>query len=111
MIGKRTFFQRPFAAICLLAGITILSLYLIFNSGDRQEGGGDIGYSITLKHYGIDAREMETSVAIPLEDALSAIPGADRITTISENGQTRAFVDFQKKRRGVNGGKTSITTV
>ena len=99
MIEKRTWFQRPLAALCLLSGITILSGYIILNSEGRWKGGGEESYRITLRHYGNDAREMETSAAIPLEDALSAIPGIDRITTQSENGQVRAFVSFRQKSR------------
>jgi len=100
MTAKRDWFQKPLAAICMLAGITVLSGYIIFNSDGRRTGGEDIVYSITMRHYGIDANQMERDVSIPLEDALSAIPGIDRITTLSENGQVRVYAGFRADRRG-----------
>ena len=100
MTEKRTWFQRPFAAFFIIAGLAILSGYIILNSEGRREGGGEIGFGINYKHYGSDAREMETTVAIPLEDSLSAIQGIDRIMTMSENGRVRAYVTFRPNRRG-----------
>ena len=99
MTEKRNWFQRPLAAFCLLTAITILSAYIILNPEEKREaGGGEISYRITLRHYGTDAHEMESSAAIPLEDALSAIPGINRIMTMSENNRVRAFINFRKKR-------------
>ena len=104
MIEKRCWFQRPLASYCLLAAIAVLSVYTIINADKGQKSRGEANYRITIRHYGIDANEMETSTAIPLEDALSAIPGANRIMTISENGRVRAFVNFPQKRRFLSKG-------
>ena len=97
---RRDWFQRPLAALFLLAGIAILSGYVILNAEGRREGGGEIGFGITFRHYGSDAREMETTAAIALEDALSAIPGIDRIVTMSENDRVRAYASFRHDRGG-----------
>ena len=99
MTEKRSWFERPIAALCIILALTILSVYIILNSGTQQEGGGEIAYRITMKHYGIDAREMERSIAIPLEDALSAIMGIDRIMSLSENGQVRLYINFRPGRK------------
>ena len=99
MTEKPGWFQRPLASCCLLAVIAVMSVFALINSGEGRESGGDITYRITIRHYGVDAGEMEKSTAIPLEDALSAIPGADRILTISENSRVRAFVTFPPRRR------------
>ncbi|MCL2318952.1 MAG: efflux RND transporter permease subunit, partial [Treponema sp.] len=105
MAEKRSWFRRPMASCCLLMGITILSSYIILSSEGRREGGEEISCSVTLKHYGVDAGEMETAAAIPLEDALSAIPGISRIRTVSENGRVRAFAGFRRDRPGFSGGE------
>ena len=99
MTEKRSWYGRPLAACCLLAALTILSAYIILSPGDKREGGEGIFYRITIRHYGTDAREMEINAAIPLEDALSAIPGLERIMTVSENGRLRAFASFRHSRR------------
>ena len=96
MVHKQGWFGRPLAALCILAGVTILSVYIIFGSDGKREGNGDTGYRITFRHYGTDAGEMEKTAAIPLEDALSAVPGISRILTQSENGRVRAWVSFNR---------------
>jgi multidrug efflux pump subunit AcrB len=37
---------------------------------------------------------MERSIALPLEEALSALPGLNSLSTVSENGRVRAFARF-----------------
>ena len=97
--GSMRWFQRPLAACCLLTALAILSAYKILGPQEHRESGAEeISYRITLRHYGTDAHEMESSAAIPLEDALSAIPGVNRIMTTSENGRVRAMVNFREKR-------------
>ena len=101
MAERRSWFERPLAALCILAAVTILSLYIILSSDGRREDRDEIGFRVTLRHYGNDAHEMESTVAIPLEDALSAIPGISRIMTLSENSSARAYVTFNRRRRGL----------
>jgi multidrug efflux pump subunit AcrB len=43
---------------------------------------------------------MERTITIPLEDALSAVPGAKNIQSSSENGRTRVFVRFNGEAKG-----------
>jgi multidrug efflux pump subunit AcrB len=84
------------AALCLLGGILLLSLFALMNGegGDYRLSPSD--YSVTFRHYGVDAREIERTIAIPLEDALSAIAGVNRVVTLSENSRLRAYAGFHR---------------
>lgn len=87
--------DRPKRALAVLLSVLLLSVSLVLAPRDtstRQER--DPSYVITLRHYGIDGREMERTVAIPLEDALSAIPGVTHVLTTSEQGKVRCFIRF-----------------
>jgi len=92
--------ERKKAALCLLAGICAVSLFVIINSGEkiRETTGG--AYVVKIRHYGIDAAEMERSVTVPLEDALFSISGIMTVQSSSENSLSNVFVRF---RPGVSG--------
>jgi len=64
----------------------------------NENTGG--AYVVKIKHYGIDAVEMERSITIPLEDALFSIPGIRTIQSSSENSLSSVFISF---RQGVKG--------
>ena len=100
MREKLSWFRRPLGAICVLLSLTILSVYVILNAEGRRDDTKEISYRVTIRHYGSDVHEMERIAAIPLEDALSAIPGIIRILTRSENSQVRAYAYFRRNRRG-----------
>jgi len=100
IMDKPSWLQKPIAAICLLLAIVSVSLAIIANPGSVKSSAKKISYAVTIRHYGVDVREMERRVAIPLEDALSSLPGAVNVLTSSENGQVRAFVRFEKNSRG-----------
>ena len=100
VMNKPSWLQKPIAAICLLLAIVSVSLAIIANPGSVKSSAKKISYAVTIRHYGVDVREMERRVAIPLEDALSSLPGAVNVLTSSENGQVRAFVRFEKNSRG-----------
>jgi len=77
-----------------------MSLFVIINSSEKVkqiEGGS---YVIKILHYGIDAEEMERTVTIPLEDALSAISGVVSVQSSTENSQSRVFIRFKQKGKG-----------
>jgi multidrug efflux pump subunit AcrB len=91
--------QRPVAALCAVLALTAVSVFGIREGrGDRQNR--DSGYTITLRHHGVNAAEMERSAAIPLEDALSSIAGVKTLISTSENGRARIFVRFDGKAPG-----------
>jgi multidrug efflux pump subunit AcrB len=94
--AKPSWLEKPIAAICILLMVISVSVVVIGNSSSTQQRSAKKpGYAVTIRHYGVDVREMERTVAIPLEDALSSLPGVTNVLTSSENGQVRAFVRFE----------------
>ena len=100
MTEKRSWFEKPLTALFILTGILIFSFYTFFYSNTFRSGNNSSDYSITLRHYGWDAEEMEKRAAIPLEDALSGIYGIERIVSISENNRVRVYVSFHNAGNG-----------
>ncbi|MDR1059549.1 MAG: efflux RND transporter permease subunit, partial [Treponema sp.] len=94
----RGFLDRPVASLCLLGALAALSFFILLKGDYFDPGEGDErGYVVILRHYGQDAREMERTAAIPLEDALALIPGIKGIFSSCEYGQVRVFAEFYKK--------------
>lgn len=101
MTPRPTWLQKPVAALGVIFALTALSVFMVIRGEDRGENRSrNSGYTITLRHYGVNAREMERTAAIPLEDALSSIGGIKNMMTTSENGKVRAFVRFGRKVPG-----------
>jgi multidrug efflux pump subunit AcrB len=92
--------KRKKSAFCILTGIISVSLFVISASNEKikQTTGGF--YVVKIMHYGIDSAEMERTVTIPLEDALSAISGVMSVQSSAENNQSRVFVRFKPGGRG-----------
>jgi multidrug efflux pump subunit AcrB len=91
---------RKKASLCILIGVCAISLCVILFYREQGRGIGGEFYAVSIRHYGIDAREMERNVAIPLEDALSAISGVHSVQSSSENSLARVFVRFGRNSRG-----------
>jgi multidrug efflux pump subunit AcrB len=92
--------KRKKACLCILAGICSVSFFVIINSNGKikeNEGGS---YVVKIRHYGLDAAEMERSVTIPLEDALSAVSGVMTVQSSSENSLSSVFIRFKPGGRG-----------
>ena len=54
------FIERPVAALCVCAALLCVGVIVIFERGRTgQETAGQDFYAVSLKHYGMDAREME----------------------------------------------------
>jgi multidrug efflux pump subunit AcrB len=92
--------ERKKAALCILAGIFSISLFVIINSGEKIKENQGGSYVVKIRHYGIDAGEMERSITIPLEDVLFAIPGVMSVQSSSENSLTSVFIRFKSEGRG-----------
>lgn len=90
-------FSRPVTVLCALAAVLALAGVLLsrVELGTRQSSAAS-AYSVTIRHYGVDAREMERSVAVPLEDRLSEIPGATEVRSTSEYGKAQATIVLRK---------------
>ncbi|MDR1899254.1 MAG: efflux RND transporter permease subunit [Treponema sp.] len=94
--------HRKITSLCICAGIAVLSVFVIIRGGEGRAGGTE-SYTVTLRHYGVDAEEMERSVAVPLEDALSAVPGLRDMESSSENSSVRVFVRFDGRGQDTYG--------
>ncbi|MDR3166553.1 MAG: efflux RND transporter permease subunit [Treponema sp.] len=91
-----TWLERPAAALCILLAAGALSLAVLAGRENvplRETGSP--GFTLIFRHYGVDVREMERTVAIPLEDTLSTVKGVKHILSSSENGQVRVFVTLE----------------
>lgn len=88
-------YGKPVAALCATACMLAISTLLLAGAefGPREAASKEF-YAVTLRHYGVDAREMERSVAIPLEDALAAAAGATETSSTCEYGMARVLVHF-----------------
>jgi len=87
--------SKPKRTLALLLLLLLVSAALIVRQGPGSAGTDqDPSFVITIRHYGVEGREMERTVAIPLEDTLSAIPGISNLLTTSEQGKVRAMVRF-----------------
>ncbi|MDR1467875.1 MAG: efflux RND transporter permease subunit [Spirochaetaceae bacterium] len=103
---KHGFIGRPVAALCVCAALLCVGAIVIFERGRAGPGmSGQDFYAVSLKHYGVDAREMERSVTIPLEDALYALPGVKQVTSVSDNAQSRVSVLFAAGKPGDRAGR------
>jgi len=92
--------ERKKACLCILAGICTFSLFVIYNSDETIKESSGNSYVVKIKHYGLDAAEIERSITIPLEDALSAIPGIMSVQSSSENSLSRVFIRFKQGGKG-----------
>ncbi len=94
-------YARPVAAACAALAAIAASVYVLAGAeyGPR-ESSAHAAYAVTIRHYGVDAREMERSVAVPLEDAMASIAGALEVSSDSEYGKARVLVRFSP---GVDG--------
>jgi multidrug efflux pump subunit AcrB len=97
--------ERPIGALCLSSGLLICSLFIVTSVANTASIEDALVWTITIKHYGVDAKEMERAAAIPLEDALSAIENIKSIVTSSENGSVRAYIVFNNTRAFFGGAK------
>jgi multidrug efflux pump subunit AcrB len=95
--------NRKIASLCICFGIAVLSVFVIIRDEGAGPEGGMESCLVTLRHYGVDAEEMERSVAVPLEDALSSIPGLRDMESSSENSVVRIFARFDGKVRDTYG--------
>jgi len=95
-----TWLKRKKASLCILAGICALSLFAIITPQENKTQNSGGTYAVKIKHYGIDAAEMEKSITIPLEDALSSISGVMSVLSSSENSLSSVYIRFKEGTQG-----------
>jgi multidrug efflux pump subunit AcrB len=92
--------ERKKAALCLLTGVCSISLFVIINSGVKINENKGGFYVVKIRHYGVNAEEMERSITVPLEDALSAVQGIMSLHSSSENSLSSVFIQLKPEARG-----------
>ena len=79
----------------MLAVLLVVSVLAALNARWGPESdSGDYVLRVTFRHYGVDAGELERTIAIPLEDALGKIPGCNTIVTTVDYALVRVSVRF-----------------
>lgn len=89
-------YGRPAAAACVCLAILAASAYLLASADLGGREARPEAFAVTIRHYGVDAREMERSVAVPLEDGLAALPGVVELTSECEYGKARVYIRFAR---------------
>lgn len=54
---------------------------------------------VTIRHYGVDARELERTIAMPIENALSGIEGCEGIVTSIEYSTVRVSIIYSVNQK------------
>jgi HAE1 family hydrophobic/amphiphilic exporter-1 len=94
-----TFIHRPIATVLLMAGLLLCGLvsYRLLPVGALP----NVNYptiQVTAQLPGADPQTMASSVATPLEQQLSQIPGLTQLTSASGLGYTQLSVQFELTR-------------
>lgn len=97
---QKNYLHRPITALCLsIALVTLSVIAIVKGSGTGKIGREDRWYAVTLRHFGVEAEELERSIAIPLEDGIFPLPGLREVRTTIEAGRVRTLVRFQASQR------------
>jgi multidrug efflux pump subunit AcrB len=90
-------YKRPvlcfsvFACVCILLGFLCAGLKIGQSFEKRY-----LIYTIRFEYYGTDAREMEKTIIIPLEEKIAALSGLVELTSVCEYGKSYTTVYFVK---------------
>ncbi len=84
-----TWFRRKATIVSVLL---ILLVLLVAALRSLQFGPscavGPAVFSVSMEYFGVDAEEMERLVTVPLEDAIAALSGMQRLRSTSEYGKS-----------------------
>ena len=97
---KKSWIERKKANLCVLLVLITVSLSVIILPDNKSMQNESDLFAVTIRHYGINSKEMERTVAIPLEDSVSQIPGVISIKSLCENNMARLIVNFKSKESG-----------
>ncbi|GMO28853.1 MAG: hypothetical protein Ta2F_04240 [Termitinemataceae bacterium] len=95
-MNTKTWLNKPVAAASIAFIILSAALVLAINALNNNGSDDLSAFSITIKHYGINAKEIERTIAVPLEDSLYSINDIKSVLTVSENGKASAYITFKK---------------
>ncbi|MGA2975801.1 MAG: efflux RND transporter permease subunit [Spirochaetia bacterium] len=74
-------------SVLLILIVLIAALLPSLQFGPSRAVGAAV-FSISIEYFGVDAEEMERRISIPLEDAISPLPGIQRLRSTSEYGKS-----------------------
>ena len=81
--GRKATIVSVLLILLVLAGAALGSLQF----GPARAVGAAV-FSVSIEYFGVDAEEMERQVTIPLEDAIAALSGMQRLRSTSEYGKS-----------------------
>ncbi|GMO54385.1 MAG: efflux RND transporter permease subunit [Termitinemataceae bacterium] len=91
--------EKPIAAFCAAFIVLSASVVLAINISGLSFTEDLSAFSVKIKHYGVNTKEVEKTIAIPLEDELYGINNVKSILTVSENGSATAYITFKSKSK------------
>lgn len=99
--SRARWYGKPVAAVCVAAAAVAMSArtLAVTEFGGSPGSGGSVCV-VSLSQYGTNAREMESLVAIPLEDMLASLPGVIGTSSSCEYGEARVVARFAEGRDG-----------
>lgn len=87
-------YSRPVGAISVLMLSMVTAVWLMVTSPGTDGRGDGAVFAVTMTHDGVDAATIETTITIPLEEALAVIPGVVSIRSRSEYGSSVVVAEF-----------------
>ncbi len=92
--------ERIVSVAALLIVICFISIFIVtkaqFSTGELTNNRL---IEVTIRHYGVDARELERTIAIPVENSVSGIEGCEEIVTSIEYSTVRISVIFNANQK------------
>ena len=80
----------------VLMGIVAVSAYLLSNAKLGQAAEGECpSFAVTIEQFGVDSREIERTIAMPLENELARIAGVRDLRSVSEYGKAKATITME----------------
>jgi multidrug efflux pump subunit AcrB len=88
----------------ILIGLLAVSAFFLARAAFGQAAEDEYSsYSVTIEHFGVDSREIERSITIPLENEIGSIAGLREMRSTSEYGKSRVSVTTEFSSPGGKG--------
>lgn len=88
--------SRPVTVIMAIAALMTAALFSLAHlSLDRLPALSSPRVTVETQYPGMGAEDLRSIVTIPLEDALSAVKGLERIRSVSRDGASIVVLDFR----------------
>lgn len=92
--------ERIVSVTALLIVMCFVSIFIVTQAKlSTGELGNNRLIEVTIRHYGVDARELERTIAIPVENAVAGIEGCQEILTSIEYSTVRISVIFSADQK------------